>query len=95
MSRLCYEAAQRRYGTISDTVDKRLKEEFSLIEKHDLSGFMLLYREIAILARQIMVEIGKANPEEPLEWRPPGRGRGSSVAMLTGYLIGISHIDPL
>lgn len=95
LSRLCYEAAQRRYGTISDTVDKRLKEEFSLIEKHDLSGFMLLYREIAILARQIMVEIGKANPEEPLEWRPPGRGRGSSVAMLTGYLIGISHIDPL
>ena len=30
-------------------------------------------------------------------WRrgPPGRGRGSSVALLVGYLIGISHVDPL
>ena len=27
--------------------------------------------------------------------RPPGRGRGSSVALLAGYLIGISHVDPL
>ena len=31
----------------------------------------------------------------PLEERPPGRGRGSSVALLAGYLIGISHVDPL
>ena len=56
---------------------------------------MLIYREISLLAREIMIDIGMANAEEPLEWRPPGRGRGSSVAMLTGYLIGISHIDPL
>ena len=36
-----------------------------------------------------------AHPETPLEERPPGRGRGSSVALLLGYLIGISHVDPL
>ena len=36
-----------------------------------------------------------APPETPLEERPPGRGRGSSVALLVGYLIGISHVDPL
>ena len=30
-----------------------------------------------------------------MEERPPGRGRGSSVALLAGYLIGISHVDPL
>ena len=35
------------------------------------------------------------HPETPLEERPPGRGRGSSVALLVGYLIGISHVDPL
>ena len=34
-------------------------------------------------------------PETPVEERPPGRGRGSSVALLVGYLIGISHVDPL
>ena len=95
LRRLCYEAAQRRYGTIDDLVEARLTEELCLIEKHGLAGFMLLYREIALLAREIMVEMGTVNQEEPLEWRPPGRGRGSSVAMLTGYLIGISHVDPL
>ena len=35
------------------------------------------------------------DPETPMEERPPGRGRGSSVALLVGYLIGISHVDPL
>lgn len=34
-------------------------------------------------------------PETALGERPPGRGRGSSVALLTGYLVGISHGDPL
>ena len=42
-----------------------------------------------------MVERGLVNPETALEDRPPGRGRGSSVALLVGYLIGISHIDPI
>ena len=42
-----------------------------------------------------MEEKGLSHPETPLEERPPGRGRGSSVALLVGYLIGISHVDPL
>ncbi len=42
-----------------------------------------------------MTERGQVEPETLLEKRPPGRGRGSSVALLVGYLIGISHIDPL
>ena len=60
-----------------------------------MAGFLLLYREIALIAREIMLERGLVSPEVPLEARPPGRGRGSSVALLVGYLIGISHIDPL
>ena len=95
LRKLCDEAAIRRYGFMNEEVGSRMDYEFSLIDKHNLSGFMLLYREIALMAQEIMVESGIANPEEPLEWRPPGRGRGSSVAMLIGYLIGISHIDPL
>ena len=42
-----------------------------------------------------MLERGIVGPETPVEERPPGRGRGSSVALLVGYLIGISHIDPM
>ncbi len=95
LERLCREAAVRRYGGIPPNVDARLAEEFRLIERHGLAGFLLLYREICLLAQRIMEERGLAQPETPLEERPPGRGRGSSVALLVGYLIGISHVDPL
>ena len=95
LRRLCDEAATRRYGTIPMRVEERLDEEFRLLRRHGLAGFLLLYREIALLAQRIMEERGLAHPETPLEERPPGRGRGSSVALLTGYLIGISHVDPL
>ena len=95
LERLCLEAAQRRYGAVSRQVRERLEEEFRLIERHGLAGFLLLYREIVMLAQEIMEEKGLAHPEIPLEERPPGRGRGSSVALLVGYLTGISHVDPL
>ena len=95
LERLCFEAALRRYGSMSKPVKERLEEEFRLIGRHRLAGFLLLYREIVLIAQQIMEEKGMAHPEIPLEERPPGRGRGSSVALLVGYLIGISHGDPL
>ena len=95
LRQLCHEAAQRRYGSVSCQVRDRLDEEFRLIERHGLAGFLLLYREIVFLAQEIMEERGLGHPETPLEERPPGRGRGSSVALLVGYLIGISHVDPL
>ena len=95
LERLCREAAVRRYGGMPPAVEDRLAEEFRLIERHGIAGFLLLYREVCLLAQRIMEERGLAHPETPLEERPPGRGRGSSVALLVGYLIGISHVDPL
>ena len=95
LRRLCEEAARRRYGGLTEPVLERLDEEFRLIHRHRLAGFLLLYREIARLGRLIMEERGLASADTPLEERPPGRGRGSSVALLSGYLIGISHVDPL
>ena len=95
LEQLCYEAARRRYGEITPRVEKRLREEFALIRKHDLAGFLLIYRDITILAQEVAVDLGLADPEAPFEINPPGRGRGSSVSMLVGYLVGLSHIDPL
>ena len=92
---LCRQAAERRYGGLNQKVEDRLQEELRLIGKHNLAGFFLIYYEIIQMARQIMIEMGLSDAEIPLEERPPGRGRGSSVAMLVGYLIGLSHIDPL
>lgn len=95
LERLCLEAVPRRYGGISEKIQKRLNEEFSLVRKHDHAGFLLLYHEIVRMAQTIMVEQGLADPEMPVELRPPGRGRGSSVALVIGYLLGISHVDPM
>ena len=92
---LCRQAAVRRYGSITAKVERRLEEEFRLINKHNLAGFFLLYHDIIRMAREIQVELGLVDPEVPIEEAPPGRGRGSSVSMLVGYLIGLSHIDPL
>ena len=92
---VCEQAASRKYGSITPKVRERLDEEFRLIKKHGLAGFFLIYYEVIQIARDVMIDLGHGDPEIPLEERPPGRGRGSSVAMLVGYLIGLSHIDPL
>ena len=95
LEQVCEQAAVRKYGPITPRVRERLTEELRLIRKHDLAGFFLIYYEVIQIARDVMIDLGHGAPEIPLEERPPGRGRGSSVAMLVGYLIGLSHIDPL
>ncbi|MDP6824603.1 MAG: DNA polymerase III subunit alpha, partial [Dehalococcoidales bacterium] len=95
LEKLCYEAAIRRYGAVTPEVRHRLEEEFRLINKYNLAGFLLLYHEVIKLGREVMIDLGLSNPSLTVEENPPGRGRGSSVAMLIGYLIGLSHIDPL
>ena len=95
LRRLCEESAARRYGRIEPKVRDRLDEEFTLIGRHGLAGFFLVYHRIVDLARECMLDLGWGHLETPLEWLPPGRGRGSSVSMLVGYLIGLSHVDPV
>ncbi len=95
LEQICIESAKRKYGFLSAKVNDRLLEEFRLIQKHNLAGFLLIYHDIIELAREVMIDMNLTNIEIPVEERSPGRGRGSSVAMLVGYLIGLSHIDPL
>jgi error-prone DNA polymerase len=95
LEHLCRKAAIRRYGRIDGRVETRLQEELRLIERHHLAGFFLIYHDIIQLAREVQVDLGLVDPEIPIEEVPPGRGRGSSVAMIVGYLMGLSHIDPL
>ena len=95
LDQICHQAAERRYGQITPRIQERLNHEFDLISKHNLAGFFLIYHDIVLLGREVAVDLGLADPETPVEFNPPGRGRGSSVSMLVGYLLGISHIDPL
>ncbi len=70
LRQLCLEAARRRYGPVSRQVRERLDRELLLIAKHGMAGFLLLYRDIVLLAQQIMEERGLTHPETPLEERP-------------------------
>ncbi len=95
LEKICLEAALRRYGSVTAAVSQRLQQEFALVRRHHLAGFLLLYHDVIKLAREVMIEQGLSDPGLSLEENPPGRGRGSSVSLLIGYLIGLSHIDPL
>ncbi|MBI4219068.1 MAG: error-prone DNA polymerase, partial [Chloroflexi bacterium] len=95
LRKICEEAALRRYGAVTTEVRDRLEHELGLIERHNLAGFLLQYHDIIKIAREVQEELGLIERGLPVEEQPPGRGRGSSVALLVGYLGGLSHIDPL
>ena len=95
LRKICEEAAIRRYGSLTSEVTARLDKEFTLLEKHQLVGFLLQYYDIIRVAREVQEDLGLVEPGLPIEENSPGRGRGSSVALLVGYLTGLSHIDPL
>lgn len=73
--------------------EARLETELELVERHGLSGFFLVYRDILELARAVAARV--RGPSAGRGSLPPGRGRGSSVSSIICYLIGLSHIDPV
>lgn len=73
--------------------EARLEEELALVERHGLSGFFLVYRDILELGREVAARVRGASAGR--RSLPPGRGRGSSVSSIICYLIGLSHIDPV
>ena len=87
-------AEHRRAARKRDEAEKRLEEELRLVERHGLSGFFLVYRDIMNLAREVAFRV-RGNAPRALSGLPPGRGRGSSVSSIICYLIGLSHIDPV
>lgn len=95
LTHLCYQAARRKYGEISNALEDRIAEEMRRIGMHGIAGLLLIYHEIACMAREVQIDLKHVDPEIPMEEFPPGRGRGSSVAMVVCYLLGLSHIDPM
>ena len=90
LRQICHREAVLRYPKFTAEVESRLEEELRLVEKHGLSGFFLIHREILNLAEEVAHKL-KGRPYHG----PPGRGRGSSVGSVICYLIGLSHIDPI
>lgn len=96
---ICDTAANHKYASADKETSRKLQErldrEFRLIEKYNLGGFLLQYHDIIKIAHQVQIDLGIVSPDSKIEDHPPGRGRGSSVSLVVGYLIGLSHIDPL
>ncbi|TMB67154.1 MAG: DNA polymerase III subunit alpha [Chloroflexi bacterium] len=87
---VCRQEAARRYPRFTQQIEERLEQELRLVEKHGLSGFFRIHREILQLAHAVAEDV-RGRPSHG----PPGRGRGSSVGSVICYLIGLSHIDPI
>ena len=72
LEKLCHEAAIRRYGSITPEVQQRLDEEFRLIKKYNLAGFLLLYHEVIKLGREVMIRAGTERPVPDPGRKPTG-----------------------
>jgi error-prone DNA polymerase len=96
---ICERAFRRKYDPLApafrDDARDRLDRELSLIAKHGLAGFFIVYWDILQLVNEIAHEVRGRDPNLPSDERPVGRGRGSSVSSIVCYLIGLSHIDPV
>jgi len=87
-------ASRRRSRTRRAEAEHRLEQELKLVERHGLSGFFLVYRDIMEMAKEVALRVRDGAPRA-FAGLPPGRGRGSSVSSIICYLIGLSHVDPV
>ena len=96
---ICRERLAERYSgqhsRYLEEAEERLEHELALVERQQLSGFFLIYHQVFELATQVAAEVRGERSARARANMPPGRGRGSSVASIICYLIGLSHIDPI
>jgi len=95
---ICRRQLYERYSTASiedrEAAEARVEHELRLIALNGLAGFFLVYHQIFELASEVADEVRGTEARRRANM-PPGRGRGSSVASIVCYLIGLSHIDPI
>src|SRR5438876_760725 len=97
LAELCRTRLEERYPPGSaqrDEAERRLEQELALIQRHQLSGFFLVYHDLFDLAREVAADVRRGTRRAHGNLLP-GRGRGSSVSSIVCYLLGLSHIDPV
>ena len=98
LAEICRAALAERYASESAAIraeaKRRLETELEIVRHHRLSGFFLVYRDLLELARAIAARLRRGQARGRFDL-PPGRGRGSSVASIICYLIGLSPVDPV
>ena len=98
LAAICRRQLYERYSSAvradREAAEARLEHELRLIDANGLAGFFLVYHQIFELASEVADEVRGTEARRRANM-PPGRGRGSSVASIVCYLIGLSHIDPI
>ena len=81
LEHLTDKGAERRYGTLSDAVRKRIEYELSTIEWMGFPGYFLIVWDFIRAAREMGVSVGP--------------GRGSAAGSVVAYSLTITNIDPM
>lgn len=79
--KLCNNGAEKRYGTITPEIQKRLDHELEIIQKMGFVDYFLIVWDFVRYAKSRDI--------------PVGPGRGSGAGSLCAYCMGITDIDPL
>ena len=99
LAAICRERLAERYSgqhaRYRERAQTRLEHELTLVEQNKLGGFFLIYHRVFELAMKVAEEVRGDRSARARANMPPGRGRGSSVASIICYLIGLSHVDPI
>lgn len=78
---LAYEGAKKRYGEISEEIEKRLDFELFTVKTMGFAGYFLIVEDFIRAGRNLGVVIGP--------------GRGSAAGSVIAYCLCITNIDPI
>jgi len=81
LKKLCYQGAIKRYGKVSEDINKRLNKELKMIFGMKLENYFLILHDMVQYARRENIIIGP--------------GRGSATRSLVNYLLRITGLDPI
>jgi len=81
LAEVCHTRLKTRYPAVTDAMRERLDYELSVIKKTGFASYFLLLEDIISYARSQKIDVGP--------------GRGSAVASLASYCLGVTNVDPL
>ncbi len=81
LEKICYEGAQKRYGTLTSQVKQRLDHELSVIKKMGFAEYFLIVWDFVNFAKQHHIRVGP--------------GRGSAAGSMVSYVLQITDVEPL
>ena len=78
---LCYQGAERRYGTLDREQAERIDFELKTISRMGFPDYFLIVQDFIAAARRQGISVGP--------------GRGSAAGSAVAYCLGITNIDPI